>query len=169
MSSAAAIEAFISRPALALVGVSHSGKKFGNAAWRALEAAGYRVYAIHPSATTIDGRKCYRAFTDLPEPVDAVLIVVSPERAGTIMREAAAAGIHHVWLQQGAESPEALELGKTLDVEIVSGECILMFARPSGVHKAHRWMWKLLGKLPVPQSSGASHNRNDRVYERHEC
>jgi hypothetical protein len=29
----------------------------------------------------------------------------------------------------------------------VAGDCILMFARPTGVHKAHKWVWGLLGKF----------------------
>ena len=78
MTSRAAIEAFLARPAIAIAGVSRSGKKFGNLAWRELRAKGYRVHAIHPSADVIDGERCYRTFADLPEPVDALLVVVPP-------------------------------------------------------------------------------------------
>jgi len=49
-SSKAAIEAFISQPALALIGISRSRKKFGNLAYRVLKSKGYRVYPIHPHA-----------------------------------------------------------------------------------------------------------------------
>jgi len=52
-----AIGQFLAQPALALalVGLSRSGKKFGNVACRELKAKGYRVYPIHPSADVIDG------------------------------------------------------------------------------------------------------------------
>jgi hypothetical protein len=31
----------------------------------------------------------------------------------------------------------------------VHGECILMFAEPAAFfHRAHRWIWRMLGKLP---------------------
>lgn len=149
MTSAAAINAFMGQPALAIVGVSRSGSKFGNLARRELARKGYRVYPIHPAATEIDGVRCYQRFADLPEPVDAVLVVVPPAEAGRVVSEAAAAGIHHVWLQQGAESPEVLRACRDLGLEVVSGECVLMFARPTGYHKAHRVIWKLLGKLPA--------------------
>jgi len=36
-----------------------------------------------------------------------------------------------------------------LGMDVVSGECILMFARPAGFHKAHRWVSGLLGRLPA--------------------
>jgi predicted CoA-binding protein len=148
MTSPAAVEAFVQQPALALVGMSRSGRKFGNAACRELKRKGYRVYPIHLSADAIEGIQCYRRFTDLPEPVDAVLVVVPAAQAINVVRDAAAAGIHRIWLQQGAESPEVLKTCRDLGIDVVHGECILMFARPTGVHKAHRWVWRLLGKLP---------------------
>jgi predicted CoA-binding protein len=147
-STAAAIESFVSEPALALVGASRSSRKFGNLAMRELGAKGYRVYPIHPSAPSIDGVTCYRRFADLPERVNAVLIVVPPKQAVAVIREAAAAGIEHVWLQQGAESPEAETLCRGLGLEAVTGECILMFTHPTGVHKAHRWLRGMFGGLP---------------------
>jgi predicted CoA-binding protein len=149
MSSKALVDDFISQPALALIGMSRSGRKFGNFAYHALTSKGYRVYPIHPSATSIDGARCYSDFADLPEPVGGVLVIVPPENAVDAIRRSAAAGIRRIWLQQGAESPTVLNACRDLGVDIVSGECILMFARPTGFHKAHRWLWGLLGKLPA--------------------
>lgn len=147
MISGPAVETFLAQPALALVGASRSGKKFGNFARRELQAKGYRVYPIHPTAAMIDNVQCYTRFADLPEHVNAALIVVPPEEAVKVVREAAAAGIHRVWLQQGAESPEVLHVCQELGVEAVAGECILMFAKPTGYHKAHQWVHRLLGTL----------------------
>lgn len=152
ITSRATVESFLAQPALALVGMSRSGKKFGNVAYRELTAKGYRVYPIHPAADSIDGVRCYWRFADLPEPVDAVLVVVPSAQAARTVREAAAAGIHHVWLQQGAESPEVLEVCRDIGIDAVFGECILMFAKPTGYHKAHRWVWRLLGRLPKEMS-----------------
>jgi predicted CoA-binding protein len=145
----AMIERFLSRPAMALIGMSRSGKKFGNAAYRALVSKGYRVYPIHPIAATIGGVKCYTDYAALPEGVDAALIVVPPAQAIAAIRAAAAAGVRSVWLQQGAESEDAIKECRDRGLEVISGECILMFARPTGIHKAHRWIWGALGKLPA--------------------
>ena len=54
MSSKAMIDEFVSEPALALVGMSRTGKRFGNFAYRALLSKGYRVYPIHPFADEIN-------------------------------------------------------------------------------------------------------------------
>lgn len=148
MASRASIDAFLAQPALALVGISRSGRKFGNLAFRELVAKGYRVYPIHPAADTIEGARCYERITDVPEHLEAALVVVPPAEAVRAVRQAAAAGIHHVWLQQGAESPEVLEACRELGLDVVSGECVLMFAKPASFHKVHRWVWKVLGKLP---------------------
>jgi predicted CoA-binding protein len=145
----AAVDQFVAQPALALVGVSRSGKKFGNAAYRELSAKGYRVYPIHPSADVIDGVRCYSRFVDLPEAVDAVLVVVPPSQAAAVVRDAAAAGIHHVWLQQGVESNDALKACHDLGLTCVWGECILMFAKPTSYHKAHRWLNAMTRQLPA--------------------
>jgi predicted CoA-binding protein len=148
MTTRAAVDAFLAEPALAIVGVSRSGKKFGNYASKALREKGYRVYPLHPSAQTIDGVECYRRFDDLPEEVAAVLVVVPPIEAASVVRDAAAAGVRRIWLQQGAESPDVIGLCTKLGVDVVAGECILMFAHPRGLHKVHELVWRLLRKTP---------------------
>ena len=148
-ASRTSIDAFLAEPAIAVVGVSRSGKGFGNAAARELRRKGYRIYPVNPDADVIDGERCYRSLAALPEPVHAVLVVVPPERALDVVHQAAAAGITRVWLQQGAESPRVIHACSELGLEVVSAECILMFAKPTGVHKAHKWMWAMLGRLPA--------------------
>lgn len=143
-----AVERFVAEPALAIVGVSRSGAKFGNAAAKELAAKGYRVYPIHPGATEIDGMHCYPTFSALPEHVNAVLVVVPPNEAVHVVRDAALAGVHQVWLQQGAESPDVLDACRTLNLSVVAGECILMFAKPASFHKLHGWIKGMLGHMP---------------------
>ena len=149
MASKASIDAFLAEPAIAVVGVSRSGKGFGNFAARELRRKGYRIYPVNPDADLIDGERCFRSLSGLPEPVRAVLVVVPPERALGVVQEAAAAGITRVWLQQGSQSPKVILMCSELGLETVAGECILMFAQPTGVHKTHKWIWGWLGKLPA--------------------
>src|SRR5688572_3347634 len=143
MTSRASIDRFLDRTAIAVVGVSRSGKGFGNLAARELRRKGYQLYVVHPEADVIDGDRCYRRLADLPETVRALLVVVPPDQAVDVVRQAAAHGIRHVWLQQGAQSAEVLRACAELGLDTVAGECILMFAKPTGVHKAHWWVWRL--------------------------
>ncbi|NOY06371.1 MAG: CoA-binding protein, partial [Chlorobi bacterium] len=62
---------------------------------------------------------------------------------------AAENGIRRIWMQQGAESEEAIRFCEEHGINVVHGECIMMFMEdPAFMHRAHRWVWKLLGKLP---------------------
>jgi uncharacterized protein len=149
MSSKAMIDDFVSEPALTLVGISRTGKRFGNFAYRALVSKGYRVYPMHPFADEINGVRCYSGYAYLPEKVENALIIVPPAQAVDAVRKAASAGIRRVWLQQGSESPEVLAVCRELGLDAIAGECILMFAHPAGFHKVHRWVSQLLGKLPA--------------------
>jgi predicted CoA-binding protein len=149
MTSRASIDRFLDRAAIAVVGVSRSGHGFGNLAARVLRQKGYKLYVVHPGADLIDGERCYRRLADIPDTVRALLVVVPPDQAVDVVRQAAAQGIRHVWLQQGAESAEVLRTCEELGLDTVAGECILMFAEPTGVHKAHRWIWRRLGKVPA--------------------
>ncbi|OGO15673.1 MAG: hypothetical protein A2Y93_06745 [Chloroflexi bacterium RBG_13_68_17] len=148
MTSKQTVEGFLSQPSLAIVGVSRGGKKFGNIAYRELKSKGYRLHIVHPEAQTIDGAECYPSLAELPEPVGGVLVVVPPDQTEKTVREAAAAGIRRVWMQQGAESPEAVRYCEENGISHVEGECILMFAKPRFPHNAHRWVWGVMGKLP---------------------
>jgi predicted CoA-binding protein len=130
--------------------VSRNGKGFGNMVLRELSAKGYDVTPVHPVATAIDGRPCVSSLAALPRSVGGVVVVVPPVEAVRVMRDAAAAGIKRVWLQQGASSSDTARVGLELGLEVVAGECILMFAEPvRGGHAFHRWIWKIFGKLPV--------------------
>lgn len=148
-ASRQSVEAFLSQPALALVGVSRSGEKFGNVILRELRAKGMHVYPVHPVADQIDGVRCYRRLADLPEAVGGVIACVSPADAVSVVRDAADAGIGRVWVQQGAESPYLGQLCAELKLDAVIGECILMHAKPTGIHRVHRALEGLLGRLPA--------------------
>jgi uncharacterized protein len=149
MTTHTAVNDFVSQKTLAIVGVSRKKAKFGNYAFRELRAKGYQLFPVHPEAETIEGERCYRNLSELPEPVGGVLVVVPPAQTEQIVRDAAAAGIQRVWMQQGAESPTAIKFCEENNIRVVHGECILMFAEPAAwFHRAHRSVWKLLGKLP---------------------
>jgi hypothetical protein len=140
---------FLSRRTLALVGMSRSGRKFGNAAYKELAAKGYTVYPVHPEAESIAGARCWPSLAALPGPVDGVVVVVPPAQTAKVVEEARAAGISRVWMQQGAESAEAIRYCDEHGISVVHHECILMFAEPLGwFHRAHRGLWRLLGRLP---------------------
>ena len=148
----APIESFIQSKSIAVYGVSRTGKKFGNFAYRALRERGYHLYPIHPEVDQVEGDRCFREIGDIPDNVDAALIVLPAVQAEAVLSQIASAGVKNIWLQQGAESDAALRICKEEGLNVVHGQCILMFAEPSGFHKVHQWIWKLLGKIPKDNS-----------------
>jgi len=149
VASWAAVQEFVSCRRLALVGASRSGKKFGNTVLRQLSDKGYEVLPVHPSAESIDDVACWRRLDDIPGAVEGVVVVVPPAEAAKVVHEALEAGITRVWLQQGSESAEAIAQCEERGALVVAGHCILMFAEPvRSVHRVHRVLWRLLGRLP---------------------
>lgn len=101
MTTKPVVDDFIAQKKLAVVGVSRDQKKFGNLAYRELKAKGYRVFPINRNVDSVEGDRCYANLSALPEKVEGVLIVVPPKETEQVVREAAAAGIKRVWMQQG--------------------------------------------------------------------
>lgn len=149
MTSKETVEGFLAQKTLAVVGVSRGGKKFGNTILADLKAKGYEVYPVNPQAETIGGERCYPNLAALPKRPGGVVTVVPPAATQEVVREAKAAGISRVWMQQGSESQEAIRFCTENGIEVVHGECIMMFAEPVvSIHRFHRWIWKLFGRLP---------------------
>ncbi|MCP4897251.1 MAG: CoA-binding protein [bacterium] len=148
MTTSASVEKFLSHKNVAVAGVSRNGKKFGNTILKDLIAKGYAVSVVHPEAEVIEGYECYPSLSELPAEVEALVLVVPPSESEKLVRDASAAGIRSVWMQQGSNSDEAVRLCHEAGIEEVHGECILMFAQPTGIHKFHHWLWGLIGKLP---------------------
>jgi len=143
-----AIIDFVQAKRVAVLGVSRSGKKFGNTVQTELKERGYQVFTVHPQAQEIGGEPCYPNLAALKGQVDAVYICLPPQQAKEALRDAAEAGFQKIWLQQGSDSPEVLALAHELGVDPVYGKCILMYAQPvKSFHGWHRAFARLFGQL----------------------
>lgn len=140
------IEDFVHCKRLALVGASRSGKKFGNSVFQELTQRGYEVFLVHPDAKEIDGQPTYPNLAALSGKAEGVIVCVPPAKSAGVLRDAAAAGFKNIWLQQGAESPEVLNLAEELGLNVVVKKCILMYAEPvTSIHSLHRFFAKVFG------------------------
>ncbi len=144
-----AIEQFLQSKSIAIVGMSAKSAKFGNLAYKELSKKDFTLYPIHPKAKNINGAQCFANFNDIKDNIESVVISVQPSEAEKVVKSAYETGIKNVWLQQGAQSDTAIQFCKENGMNVVHNECILMFAEPvTSFHKFHRWVWKILGKLP---------------------
>jgi predicted CoA-binding protein len=143
-----AIEEFVACRRVAIVGCSHKRRAFGNMAFTELKRRGYEVLPVHPTEQEILGVPCAPNLASLRGRVDAVVVSVSPGRVIPVLEEAASIGLHHAWLQQGAESPEAIAAGERLGLSLIAKKCILLYAQPvRSFHRMHRAIARLTRTL----------------------
>jgi len=149
MTSKADVQEFYASQPIAVVGVSRDTKKFGNSAYKSLKAQGYKVIPVNPKTDSIEGDKCYPNLKSLPEKVGGVLVIVPPKQTTQVVREAHEAGINRVWMQQGAESQEAIKYCQDNGISLVYGECVMMYSHNAAwFHRAHGVVWSWMGKTP---------------------
>lgn len=144
MPSQTSIDGFLAQGHIALVGMSRNPKDFTAAVAQHLRAGGRTVYPVNPATDVIDGQRCYHSLSEVPEPLDGVLVMVPADRSATVVQECIDRGVRRVWLHRGAGtgavSPEAVRLGRDAGLDVVDGACPLMFAPPVGwFHKTHRF------------------------------
>jgi uncharacterized protein len=145
------IDAFFQAPAFAVVGVSANQKKFGNVVFRTMREKGCRVFAVHPLLRTVEGETCFASVLDVPAEVKAVVTVVPPGVTQSVVRDCIQKGISTVWMQPGSQSEAAIVEAQKAGLNVVHGECVLMFLEPvKSIHGVHRWVKRLFGRYPDP-------------------
>ena len=143
------IDAFFTSDAFAVIGVSADQKKFGNIVYRTMKEKEAVVYPVHPSLESVEGDACYKNVSALPADVHSVITVVPPAVTTAVVKECAAKGIKHIWMQPGSESEEGIAAAERAGISVIHGECILMFLEPvASFHAFHRFVKKVVGRYP---------------------
>lgn len=143
------IDDFLAQEKIAVAGVSRKSKKFGDIAFKELKKKGYDVYPVNPHMSEYKGGPCYKSVSDLPEDVKGVFVCTPHDVTLQIVDQAKEKGIQHVWLQQGSVDEDKLDNGTKTELNMITGQCIMMYAAPvKGIHGFHRWINNVFGKLP---------------------
>ena len=147
MPSRSSIDSFLAQQHIAVVGASRDPKAFANVVYRQLRE-GRTLYPVNEAgADTVEGDRCYATLAEVPDPVDAVYVIVPAAAMADVVRDAVARGIPRIWLHRGAfEKPvpeEAAAVARAAGAELIDGACPLMFDEPvKGIHRAHRLLIK---------------------------
>lgn len=124
---------FLAQGPYAVVGASSDRAKFGNRVLRAYQHKGWKVYPVNPREPTIEGLTAYPDLKSLPEAPRGVSIITPPAVTERIVAEAADAGARFVWMQPGAESPEAIRIARERGLMVIAdGSCFLVETRFHG-------------------------------------
>lgn len=148
MATLKQINEFLDAQPIAMVGVSRNPKKFGYTAFRELKEKGMKLVPVNPQASEIMGEKSYPSVSALPPDIRGIIVLTRKEQTAAVIKEAREKGIKQIWIQQMSESKDALGELAGSDVNFISGECILMYFKPHGMHKFHGVLKKFFGKFP---------------------
>lgn len=121
------IRAFLAAGPFAVVGASSNREKYGNKVLRCYQQHGLEVFPINPRAMEIEGLKAYPSLESLPKKVRGLSIITPPKITESVVQDAIHAGVKHLWMQPGAESPEAIALARAAGLEVIAGgPCLLV-------------------------------------------
>ena len=148
MTTLKQINEFLDSQPIAMVGVSRNPKKFGYTAFKELKEKGMKLIPVNPVADQILGEKSYPNVTQLPADVKGIIILTKKDQTAAVVREAKEKGIKQIWIQQMADSKEALDELQGSGINYISGECILMYFKPHSMHKFHGSLKKFFGRFP---------------------
>jgi len=123
----ARIRAFLASPPFAVVGASSDRDKYGNKVLRCYQQHGLEVFPINPRASEIEGLKAYPSLESLPKPVGGISVITPPKITESVVQEAIRAGVTRIWMQPGADSPEAIRVAEAAGLEVIAGgPCLLV-------------------------------------------
>jgi len=109
---------------IAVVGMSTNPEKDSHTVPAYLLEHGYRILPVNPNASEILGRKSYPRLSEVPEPVDAVLVFRPSEDVPPIVDEAIRIGAKTIWMQLGISHETAAQAARAAGLEVVMDRCM---------------------------------------------
>ncbi len=125
------IASLLSEPetTVAVVGATDNPSKYGSVIYRDLKRKGYTVCPVNPNRAKVDGDRAYPSLAELPDAPSIVNIVVPPSVTMLVLEESLDLGFINVWLQPGAESPQAIAFLQENDFNYLANACIMIQSR----------------------------------------
>jgi predicted CoA-binding protein len=121
------IETFLASPVFGVVGASADRQKYGNRVLRCYQQNGRKVIPVNPGEAEIEGIPCAAAISDLPAEVESISMITPPAVTAKLVPLAIEKGIRNIWMQPGAEHPEAVALCRQQGVNVIAdGSCLLV-------------------------------------------
>src|SRR5258706_3377053 len=105
------VDALLNPRNVVIVGATDKPGNWPQRVWRNLKRYEYPkpIYPFNPSRDSVWDTRCYRSFTELPEPPDHLVVLAPAKAVAKTLREAAAAGARSATIMTSAfeEAPDA--------------------------------------------------------------
>jgi predicted CoA-binding protein len=156
------VQDFLAQKKIAVVGVSDKRDTGCNLAYKKFKESGYQVYAVNPRISAYEGAACYADLKSIPEKVDAVFILASPQVTEQVIQQCIDLGVKHVWMHcmmgtkpglaagMTSVSQPAVEICRANGIAVIPGSCPNQFLKPDFGHAMMKGMWRLFGFLNYP-------------------
>ncbi len=109
---------------VAVVGISPHPDRPSHWIARYLMDQGFEVTGVNPALPQIDAIPLVANIGEVPGPLQIVNVFRSSEHVPALIEELISLRPRVVWLQEGAEHPEAEARARAAGIEVVSGRCI---------------------------------------------
>ena len=90
---------------VAVLGASDRPDRPSFEAVQRLQAAGYRVFPVHPRVEAVAGIRVFARLADLPEPPDTITVYLAAPNSIRLAKEILNSGARRVIFNPGAENP----------------------------------------------------------------
>ena len=121
------IKTFLTSPAFGVIGASANREKYGNKVLRCYLQNDKKAIPVNPAETKIEGITCAATIRDLPTDVLSISMITPPAVTAKLVPLAIEKGIKNIWMQPGAEQPDAVELCRKNGINVIAdGSCVLV-------------------------------------------
>lgn len=104
---------------IAVVGLSPDPQRDSQTVAAYLKDRGYRIVPVNPKIGEVLGERRYPSLSDIPEPIDTVLIFRRSEHVPSVVQQAIAIGGGAEWKQIGIADQEAAQRAQAAGLEVV--------------------------------------------------
>ncbi|MCC7162970.1 MAG: CoA-binding protein [Anaerolineae bacterium] len=122
---------------IAVVGMSTRPDRPSQDVSKYMQAHGYRIIPVNPTADEILGENAYPSLSAIPREirVDTVQIFLRAQDVPPVVEEAIAIGARVIWMQEGIRNDEAAKRALDAGLQIVQDRCMraahrFFFAQP---------------------------------------
>ena len=111
---------------ITVVGASADPAKAANSVPAHMQAYGWRIIPVNPTATQILGEPAFARLADVDEPLRLVDVFRPSAATPDVARQAVAAGAKALWLQLGIASAEAREIATAAGLIYIENRCLII-------------------------------------------
>lgn len=111
---------------IAVVGLSSRSDRAGYYVPAYLQKQGYRIIPVNPALEFALGEQAYEQLSDVPAPVDLVLLFQRSENVPPFVDQAIEIGAKAVWMQSGIRNQAAARKAQEAGLMVVQDACMMV-------------------------------------------